>query len=48
VRGAAVERLKLLTGEKFDRPEQWLRWWVRNRDGLVLSGDGKRLIVESR
>ena len=48
LRGPLVARLKQLTGENLDRPEQWLRWWVRNRDSLMLSGDGRRLITESR
>jgi hypothetical protein len=48
VRTAALARLRLLTAETFDTPERWLVWWVRNRDALVLSGDGRRLLTESR
>jgi hypothetical protein len=38
----------VVTVETFATPEQWLIWWVRNRDALVLSGDGRRLLTESR
>jgi hypothetical protein len=48
VRSAALARLRLVTVETFQTPEQWLIWWVRNRDALVLSSDGKRLLTESR
>lgn len=48
VRTFVVLRLQQITGETFEKPEQWMRWWVRNRAGLALSGDGKRLVVESR
>lgn len=48
LRGMALARLKVVTAETFQTPEQWLRWWVRYRDALVLSGDGTRLLTESR
>jgi len=48
LRTAALARLRLVTAESFETAEQWLVWWVRNRDALVLSGDGKRLLTESR
>jgi hypothetical protein len=48
LRGVAMARLRQVTTEAFDTPDQWLLWWVRNRDGLVLSGDGRRLLTESR
>jgi hypothetical protein len=48
LRSTALARLRLLTTESFETPEQWLLWWVRNRDALVLSGDGRRLLTESR
>ena len=48
LRSAALARLRVVTVEGFETPEQWLIWWVRNRDALVLSGDGKRLLTESR
>lgn len=47
-RGAALARLRQVTTESFETPEQWLVWWVRSRDALSLSGDGKRLLTESR
>ena len=48
LRGVAMARLKQVTSETFDTPDEWLLWWVRNRDGLVLSSDGRRLLTESR
>jgi hypothetical protein len=48
LRSAALARLRLVTTESFETPEQWLMWWVRNRDALSLSSDGKRLLTESR
>jgi len=48
LRNVALARLRLVTTESFETPEQWLLWWVRNRDALVLSGDGRRLLTESR
>jgi hypothetical protein len=48
LRSAALARLRLVTTESFDAPQQWLLWWVRNREGLVLSSDGSRLLTESR
>lgn len=48
LRSAALARLRLVTTESFETPEQWLLWWVRNREALVLSGDGRRLLTESR
>ena len=48
LRSAALARLRVVTTETFGTPEQWLLWWVRNRDALVLSGDGRRLVTESR
>lgn len=48
LRSAALARLRLVTTETFENPEQWLIWWVRNRDALVLSGDGRRLLTDSR
>jgi hypothetical protein len=47
-RRAMVARLEQLTGERLATPQAWLPWWMRNRDGLILSGDGQRLITESR
>jgi hypothetical protein len=44
----ALARLRVVTSERFDTPEQWLVWWFRNRDAVVLSGDGRRLLTESR
>jgi len=48
LRGVALARLRLVTTESFETPEQWLIWWVRNRDALVLSSEGRRLLTESR
>jgi hypothetical protein len=47
-RRAMLARLEQLTGERLGTPQAWLPWWMRNRDGLILSGDGQRLITESR
>ena len=48
LRATAMARLRQVTGETFATPDEWLLWWVRNRDGLVLSSDGRRLLTESR
>jgi hypothetical protein len=48
LRSTALARLRVVTTESFQTPEQWLLWWVRNRDALVLSSDGRRLLTESR
>jgi hypothetical protein len=48
LRSAALARQRLVTTESFETPEQWLLWWVRNREALVLSGDGRRLLTDSR
>jgi hypothetical protein len=41
-----MERLRRLTGENFKTSPEWVRWWEKNKDHLVLSDDGERLIVD--
>ncbi len=42
---AVIEQLSRITGESFDGRDAWLSWWNTNRDRLVLSADGSRLVV---
>jgi hypothetical protein len=41
-----VPGLEKATGLKFDTAEEWLEWWKSNKDRLVLSEDGKYLVVK--
>jgi hypothetical protein len=43
-----IVRLRELTGEEFLGREEWVQWWEENKDSLVLSEDGQRLIVGAR
>jgi len=38
-------RLKTLTGLKFETAPEWFEWIQSNKDRLVLSPDGKRVVV---
>jgi len=38
-------RLEAVTGLKFDTPRQWFDWIQSNKDRLVLSEDGKYVVV---
>jgi hypothetical protein len=40
----ALDWLKLITGQTFDSPEDWAKWWQQNRSNLVLSEDGQKLV----
>ncbi len=52
LKGAALEqfmaRLRDLTGESFQKREEWVEWWNEHKDRLVLSTDGRRLVAEAR
>lgn len=41
-----LKALKLLTGNDFDSPAQWLHWWQDNRDNVALSDDGRTLVTK--
>jgi len=43
-----MTRLESLTGESHSTPAEWIEWWKRNKDDLVLSSDGRRLTVRSK
>ena len=47
-RRSAVSWLKNATGQSFDSPETWVRWWKENRSNLVLSEDGLKLVIKRR
>ena len=40
-----MERLSRLTDRSFDTREDWLSWWERNKDRLVLAEDGQILVT---
>lgn len=52
LKDAALEkfmaRLRDLTGESFQKREEWVEWWNESKDRLVLSADGRRLVAEAR
>lgn len=52
LKDAALEkfmaRLRDLTGESFQKREEWMEWWNEHKDRLVLSTDGQRLVAEAR
>ena len=52
LKDAALEefmaRLRELTGESFQKREEWVEWWTEHKDRLVLSTDGQRLVAEAR
>ena len=38
--------MKITTGLKFETAKEWFDWWETNKDRLVLSEDGKYLVVK--
>lgn len=40
-----IERLQFVTGQKFERYEDWVKWYEQNKDRLVMSENGQLLIV---
>jgi len=52
LKDAALEqfmaRLRDLTGESYQKREEWVEWWNEHKDHLVLSTDGQRLVAEAR
>ena len=40
-----IETLNNATGLMFDTREEWIEWYEKNKDNLVFSKDGKRMIV---
>ena len=40
-----VPGLEKVTGLKFQTAKEWFDWWESNKDRLVLSEDGKHLVV---
>jgi hypothetical protein len=47
-RNTAMYWLKNTTGRSFDFPEKWVQWWQENRSNLVLSEDGRKLVIKPR
>jgi len=47
-RRLAVSWLKNATGQSFDSPGTWVRWWQENRSSLVLSEDGFKLVIKRK
>jgi hypothetical protein len=43
-----IQRLRDITTETFGDRESWINWWQTNKNKLILSEDGKRLIVKPR
>jgi hypothetical protein len=41
----AIRQLEVITGESFDTPAQWMKWWTTHANQLHLSKDGQRLVV---
>jgi hypothetical protein len=39
--------LKELTGNAFDSPQEWVKWWHDNRPNVSLSADGRTLVTKS-
>ncbi len=44
------ERLNLMrvTGLSYKTAEEWVTWWEKNKENLVLSEDGKHLLVKAK
>ena len=40
-----IDQISGLTGERHDDRESWVAWWNLNRERLVLSAAGDRLVV---
>jgi hypothetical protein len=47
-RNSAVVWLKMTTGETFDSPEDWVRWWQANHSNLSLSANGMKLVIKAK
>jgi hypothetical protein len=47
-RNSAVVWLKMTTGETFDSPEDWVRWWQANHSNLGLSESGVKLVTGAK
>ena len=43
-----LPRLRELTGENFADRQSWIDWWNINKDSLVLSENGRHLVVRRR
>lgn len=41
-----IPKLKSITDQTFDDPAQWAKWYGANKDSLMLSEDGERLVVK--
>ena len=42
------QRLELMTGLTFKDPKEWFDWWSKNKNNLVLSPNGRYLIVSDK
>jgi hypothetical protein len=42
-----LRRLRKLTGLNFKESKEWIEWWEKNQDKLVLSKDEKHLVVNA-
>jgi hypothetical protein len=40
--------LKVTTGQTFDSPEDWVRWWHSNHSNLILSASGTKLVAKAK
>jgi hypothetical protein len=47
-RDTAMDGMKNTTGQSFDSPEKWVRWWQENRSNLILSADGRKLVSKGK
>jgi hypothetical protein len=43
-----MDGMKNTTGQSFDSPEKWVRWWQENRSNLILSADGRKLVSKGK
>lgn len=39
-------RIEYVTGLNFDTTKDWFIWWGKNKNNLVLSDDGKHIVVK--
>lgn len=46
--GYALIPMLKVTGLDYKDSEQWIKWWQKNKDNLVLSEDGSRLVVKTK
>lgn len=42
------QRMELITGLTFKGPEEWFEWWKTNKNNLVLSKNGRYLVVREK